>query len=82
MITVILAIPGLIKNSKFLDYWDFFTNNASQYHDCNNQGLGIFFLWGNFSGPSHPNNQGLAVLSKMILCMWDFLAPNNVIYLA
>ena len=24
LITVILAIPGLIKNFKFLDYWDFY----------------------------------------------------------
>ena len=33
-----------------------------QYHDPDNQGLGIFFLLpGTFSGPSHPKNQGLPV---------------------
>ena len=40
----------------------FFTNNSLQYHDTDNQGLGFFLLSGTFSGPSHPNIQGLAVV--------------------
>ena len=62
LITVNLAIPRLIKNFQVPWLLGFFTNNSSQYHDPGNQGLGIFFLLpGTFSGPSHPDNQGLAV---------------------
>ena len=42
-----------------------FTDNSLQYHDPDKQGLGFFFdTTGTFSGPSHPDNQGLALHEK------------------
>ena len=43
LINVILAIPGLMKNSKQFDYRDFFTNKSLQYRDPDNRELGFFF---------------------------------------
>ena len=43
-ITIILAIPGFIENSKYIIRLSgLFTKNSLQYHDPNNRGLGFFY---------------------------------------
>ena len=67
LVTVILAIPGFIKNSKYFDYRDFLLKNP-----CNTgipiiEDLDFFQLLGTFSGPSHPDNRGPAIFTFFVL---------------
>ena len=61
LITALLARPGLIKYSKFLDYWDFFLIIPRNTTIPIIKGWDFFWLPGTFSGPCHPDNQGLVV---------------------
>ena len=52
----------IYENFQVIRLLALFTNNSLQYHDPDNRGLGFFFqLSGTSSGPSLPDNQGLAV---------------------
>ena len=55
------TIPGLIKNSKVLDYRDFLLIIPRNSTIPIIKDWEFFLLPGTFSGPSHPDNQGLAV---------------------
>ena len=66
LITVILAIPWLIKNSKFLDYRDFLLIIPRNTMILIIKVWDFFLLPGTFSGPSHPDNQGLTVYKILI----------------
>ena len=60
-----------VSIQQVLDYWELdyynpcntgvITNKSLQYHDPDKQGLGLFLLLRSFTGPIHPNNQGIAV---------------------